>query len=108
MKKYKFLLPLVVLGLFFIFNAGCEVEPVESCEQDEICTGKSVTACCTETECYYTFNDKKYGDDAESLAQLATDLGCATASGANYQEDIEILIYKLAVLSEKARLKTLK
>ena len=101
MKKIKIYLPIILLGLFIVFSSGCETTPAESCEQDEICSGKTVTACCTETSCYYEYNGVQYGDDAESLARLAAALGCASAL--NYKEEIDNLILRLEALGEIAR-----
>lgn len=103
MKKSAFYFSVLVLGMFLVFIAGCTTTPQESCEQDEICTGKNVTACCSDTECYYEFNGVKYGDDAESLARLATDLGCTQASAPTFKEDIGDLILRLQALGETAR-----
>lgn len=103
MKRATFYLSVFFLGIFLVFVSGCETTPTESCEQDEICTGKTVTACCTTTSCYYEFNGIQYGDDAESLARLAAALGCAQASAATFKEDIGDLILRIEALGEIAR-----
>ena len=104
MKRSSFYLSVFILGIFVALISGCETTPLESCEQDEICTGKSVTACCSDTDgCYYEYNGKKYGDDAESLAQLAKDLGCTFSGLATYDEDIQDLILRLEALREISR-----
>lgn len=103
MKRATFYLSVFFLGIFLVFVSGCETTPTESCEQDEICTGKTVTACCTATSCYYEFNGIQYGDDAESLARLAAALGCAQASAATFKEDIGDLILRIEALGEIAR-----
>lgn len=103
MKKAKFFLPIILLGLFIAFISGCTTTPTESCEQDEICTGKTVTACCTDTNCYYEYNGVKYGDDAESKAKLAAALACSQANAPTYKEDISDLVLRLEALSEIAR-----
>ncbi|HRX12849.1 MAG TPA: hypothetical protein P5210_14405 [Draconibacterium sp.] len=104
MKKAAFYLPAFVFGLLLVIISGCTTTPVENCEQDEICTGKTVTACCNEDECYYEFNGVKYGNDAASMAKLATDLGCTQASAPNFKEEIGDLILRLEALGEIARL----
>ena len=103
MKRASFYLSVFILGVFVALISGCETTPLESCEQEEICTGKSVTACCNETECYYEYNGVKYGDDAESLARLAKDLGCTFSGLATYDEDIQDLILRLEALREISR-----
>jgi hypothetical protein len=103
MKKATFYLPVFVLGLFLIFISGCVTTPEESCEQDEICAGKTVTVCCTDTNCYYEYNGVKYGDDTESLAALAAALGCTQASAPTFKEDISDLVLRLESLGEIAR-----
>ncbi len=103
MKKARIYLPIFLMGLFFVWISGCTETPVETCAQDEICTGKSVTACCTDTKCYYQYNGVEYGDDAASLAQLAAALGCAQASSSTYESEIEDLVLRLEALSEIAQ-----
>lgn len=103
MKKATFYLPVFLLGIFLIFVSGCETTPAETCEQDEICSGKKVTACCTATNCFYEYNGVEYGDDAESLARLAAALGCAQASAPTLKEDISDLILRIEALGQIAR-----
>jgi len=103
MKKAKFFLPIILLGLFIAFISGCETTPEESCEQDEICTGKTVTACCTDTNCYYEYNGVEYGDDPASLAALAAALGCTQASAPTFKEDISDLVLRLEALGQIAK-----
>lgn len=103
MKKSAFYLSVLLFGIFLAFVSGCSTTPEETCEQDEICTGKTVTACCSENDCYYEYNGVKYGDDAESVARLATDLGCTQASAPTFKEDIGDLILRLQALGEIAR-----
>ena len=103
MKKAALYLPFLLTGIFLIFISGCETTPAESCEQEDICVGKSVTACCTENNCYYEFNGVKYGDDAQSLSNLANALGCTNASAPNYDAEISDLILRLQNLSEIAK-----
>ena len=103
MKRAAFYLPSLLLGIFFVFISGCSTTPEETCEQDEICTGKTVTACCNEAGCYYEFNGVKYGDDAESKAKLANDLGCTYSALATYETDIKDLILRLESLRDIAK-----
>ena len=103
MKKPAFYFSVLLMGTFLAFVSGCTSTPQESCEQDEICTGKTVTACCSDIECYYEFNGVKYGDDTESVAKLATDLGCTQASAPGFKEEIGDLILRLQALGETAK-----
>lgn len=103
-KANSFFLTVFLFGFFLIFISGCDTTPTESCEQDEICTGKSVTACCSDADCYYEFNGVQYGDDAASMASLAVALGCTQASAPTYQEDIDDLVLRLQALGEIARI----
>jgi len=104
MKRAKIYLPIVLLGLFIVFMSGCDTTPTESCEQDEICVGKTVTACCSDNNgCYYEYNGVEYADDAESMAKLAAALGCTQASALTYKEDIKYLVLRLEALGELAR-----
>lgn len=102
MKQTTFYLAALVFT-FFSLLSGCTTTPEESCEQDEICSGKMVTACCTTTECYYEYNGVKYGDDDASMAQLAAALGCTSAMADTYQDDLDRLILRLQSLSEIAQ-----
>jgi hypothetical protein len=103
MKRTAFYLSTLLLGIFFVFISGCSTTPEETCEQDEICAGKTVTACCNENECYYEYNGVKYGDDPASRAKLANDLGCTFSASASYDADIKDLILRLEALREIAR-----
>ncbi len=103
MKKAKIYFPIFLMGLFVTFLASCTTIPAETCEQDEICTGKSVTACCTETSCYYEYNGVEYGDDTESKKKLAAALGCTQASAPTFNEDIQNIVLRLEALGEIAR-----
>ena len=103
MKKAVLNLPVFLLGMFLVLVSGCVEDPLETCEEDEICAGKFVQACCSPTRCYYVYNGVEYGDDAASLAKLAADLGCAVAKTETYEKDIDDLILRLEALSEIAR-----
>ena len=103
MKRFSFYLSILILGVFISLVSGCDLESLETCEEEEICTGKFVTACCNDTECYYMYNGKKYGDDAESLTQLAKDLGCTFSGLPKYDEEIGDLILRLTALKELAK-----
>jgi hypothetical protein len=78
MKKTFYLLSVILLGILVTTWYSCEAVPEETCEQDEICENKFVTACCTENECVYKYNGKEYTED--QIDQLAEDLGCGTSA----------------------------
>ena len=102
MKRTPFYLSVFILGIFVALISACEITPEESCEEDEICAGKTVTVCCDEIECYYEYNGVKYGDDAASLERLANDLGCTYTGIAAYETEIKDLILRLESLAEIA------
>jgi len=102
MKKKLFLLPIIVIGLLFSVNVGCDEGALEDCELEEFCDGKDVTACCVVGgDCTYKYNGKEYGED--ELDQLSEDLGCARKSSATYDSDIDEIKYRLKMLMELAR-----
>ena len=100
MKRLSMYLSILCMGLLFVVNTGCEEEAAESCEQEEICEGKEVTACCEGDVCYYTYDGKKYQES--EIAQLALDLNCTSAVNI---EDLKLddLKAELFLLVELAR-----
>lgn len=65
----------VLLGIIVATWYGCEKDSEETCEQDEICESKFVTACCTdEDDCVFKYNGKEY--PSSQIDELAADLGC--------------------------------
>jgi hypothetical protein len=105
MKKTIFLLSVVFLGFLATTWYGCEGGPEETCEQDEICEGKFVTACCTENECVYKYNGKEYRED--EIEQLAIDLGCGTAvvglKSGSQENDLSGVIEQLKALMDRVQ-----
>ena len=102
MKKAFLLLSIVFLGLLLTTYYSCETDPEETCEQDEICENKFVTACCTEDECVYKYNGKEYTED--QLGQLAEDLGCASAKTLKSgSDDLSGVIEKLKALMSRVQ-----
>ena len=81
-------------------NCG-ETESQESCAQDEICTDKSVTSCCTDGTCVFKYNGKEYTED--QLAELADDLGCNDGGARIAAEGNEQVIFNLQALMAKAK-----
>lgn len=100
MKRAQFYLSLLILGTFISLATDCNMNSLETCEQDEICAGKTVSVCCGEIDCYYTYNGKRYEDDAASITQLAKDLGCTFTGMADYETDIQDLVLRLNALKE--------
>lgn len=103
MTRTPFYYSVFILLTFVALISGCDMETLETCEEDEICTGKFVTACCNEVECYYMYDGKKYGDDADSLTQLAKDLGCTFSGMSNYETEIGNLVLQINALGEFAK-----
>ena len=102
MKKAFLLLSIVFLGLLLTTYYSCETDPEETCEQDEICENKFVTACCTEDECVYKYNGKEYTED--QLGQLAEDLGCASVKALKSgSDDLSGVIEKLKALMSRVQ-----
>lgn len=105
MKKTFYLLSAVLFGMLVTIWYSCETDPEETCEQDEICENKFVTACCTENECVYKYNGKEYSED--QIDQLAEDLGCASAVGVlksgSQEEDLSAVVEKLKALMSRVR-----
>jgi hypothetical protein len=100
MKKTIFLLSAILLGIAVTTWYSCETDPEETCEQDEICEAKFVTACCTDNECVYKYNGKEYSED--QVGQLAKDLGCDAVN-----EEMESESQKKALASVVDQLKAL-
>jgi hypothetical protein len=105
MKKIIYILSVVLLGIMATWYS-CETDPEETCQQDEICEGKYVTACCTENECVYKYNGKEYTED--QLDELAEDLGCGSASGVliksgSQEYDLSDVIEKLKALMDRVK-----
>ncbi len=101
MKKGKIFGMLCALGFIQFTLVNCEQVPVESCSQEEICTAKNVTACCTESTCVYKFDGKDY--PADSLDQLADDLGCAGTGARVASNERTQLIDRLQALLLEAK-----
>ncbi len=100
MKKTLIFPLLILIGISI---TAMECEPEETCEQDEICETKFVTACCTEDDCVYKYDGKEYSED--QVGQLALDLGCGTTGEVRSasKEDLALVTEKLKNLIKKAR-----
>jgi hypothetical protein len=103
MKKSVIFLSTLLLGVFLVFVSGCDTTPEEECVQEEMCSGKTVTACCDESNCYFEYNGKIYGDDAESTEELLEDLGCTNTTMATYESDKRDLVLRLQALRDGVR-----
>lgn len=103
MKIKNIIHSLLIASFIIIGLNGCIEEPEESCEPDgTFCNNtKLVTFCCTEDECIYKYNGKEYPED--NLDELATDLGCGTASTGIRSADNTLIIEQLLKLKEKVQ-----
>ncbi len=102
MKKGRIYLMLLIMGLFAFTLSNCgETEPLESCAQEEFCTGKNVSSCCTEDACVYKYDGKEYSEGEET--QLYNDLGCTGGGSRVASEQEEQVIYTLKALMAKAK-----
>jgi len=105
MKKKFYLLSVILMVILVTTWYSCELDPQETCEQDEICENKFVTYCCTENECVYKWNGKEYTDD--QLDQLAEDLGCGTSGvilkSGSRENDLSGVIEQLKALRDRVR-----
>jgi hypothetical protein len=102
MKKSIILLSLLSITAFFIAIYSCKVDSKETCQQDEICTSKFVSACCTNDVCTYTYDGKEYSED--EIDQLAKDLGCG-GSALSYKSagDLQSVVVRLKELMSRVR-----
>ena len=100
MKKTILFLSIILIGIVVAVWNACETDPEESCKQDEICTDKFVTACCTDNACTYKYNGKEYSDS--EIDQLAEDLGCSTAKSTDQSNDLNEVIERLNALMQEA------
>ncbi len=104
MKKKFYLLSIILLGILLTTWYSCSTDPQETCELDEICTNKFVTACCTETECVYKYGGKEYAED--QIDQLAADLGCGSAvtlKSGRREYDLSGVIEQLKALMDRVK-----
>lgn len=101
MKKGFLIFSLLLLGSLIFIITNCEKDPAEYCEQDEICTDKFVTVCCTEDQCVYKYNGNEYPDSNEGRDQLAEALGCPSTKSTSYENDMTAIIIQLQELMDK-------
>ncbi len=98
MKKKKLFAFIALIGAVLLVGQSCASDG-EECSQEEICSGKSVSSCCDDDGCYFTYNGTRY--DESEIDQLAIDLGCTTATNV---EELKIIKEQLLFLSESVRL----
>ncbi|NOQ27379.1 MAG: hypothetical protein GQ564_18610 [Bacteroidales bacterium] len=104
MKKSFFILSMLLFGVMLATYTSCEEDPVEACEQDEICEGEpEVTLCCTDGEdCYWTYNGDSYPDTDAGVNSLYDNLGCASSKkSASYDQEKNEIIIKLLALRDR-------
>jgi hypothetical protein len=112
MKKTGLFISALLIAVLVTTWYSCETDPKETCEQDEICTAKFVTYCCTNNECVYKYDGKEYPED--QIDQLTSDLGCGTTSivlkSAGDQDDFQFVVEKLKALKARvhARIQSTK
>ncbi len=80
MKKVYYF-PLLLLVILGAVQYGCKEEADEICQSFDAQCGSAVpaTTCCTDDECYYEFNGKKYANDADGMDALIADM-CGTGN----------------------------
>jgi hypothetical protein len=109
MKKPISLLSAILFGILATTIFSCQDTAKETCKQDEICTAKSVTACCTDNNCVYKYNGKEYTED--QVSQLAKDLGCPAAvsvsKSAGNEDDLSDVVNQLQALMKSVQEETL-
>ena len=95
----------IALSICFGLLISCQDDSGsdETCSQDEICTAKLVTVCCTDDVCVFKYNGKEYADDEED--QLAIDLGCSSYVPKDelFKVDVASLKMRLHELMESVR-----
>jgi hypothetical protein len=105
MKKSVYFIFLFALIISAIAVYNCSSDSKETCSQDEICTAKYVTACCTNDICVYKYNGKTYSDSQKDKDQLALDTGCTSKSSKidpGNNEELKAVISKLNDLMAEA------
>ena len=110
MKKGVFIFSMLLLGVMFAINSGCEEDPVEACEQDLFCDDtESVTACCTDgEECYFTYNNVNYPDTDQGYLDLIAALDCAETKSVSIEGENDYMVTRLQALLEEARQRSTK
>jgi hypothetical protein len=102
MKKTIFLIAVLFITVLAATWYSCgDTNPLETCEQDEICTDKYVTACCTNNVCVYKYNGNVYTEN--QLDDLATELGCSSVKSAGEDDDMSGVINSLKALLDRVR-----
>ena len=102
MKAINFFIMIITISLLSITFTNCGETDNESCKQDEICTGKNVTSCCTsDNVCVFKYNGKEYTEDQVDL--LADDLGCTGGGARVAAAEKEQLMNQLQELLNQAR-----
>ncbi len=76
MKTKIYFLPAMLLFLLGAVQYGCEEEADEICQSfDAQCDSPQLaTTCCTDDQCYYEYNGKKYKNDADGMEELIADM----------------------------------
>jgi hypothetical protein len=104
MKKSISLLSVILLGILVTMIFSCKKDSKETCQQDEICTEKFVTACCTDSVCVYKYNGHEYTED--QVGQLADDLGCTSKKAlksTGEEDDLSDVVSQLKALMSRVQ-----
>lgn len=107
MKKKLLYLGLSFITAALLFTISCgEEDDDETCGEEDICDGKTVTACCStdnsgDYACVYKYNGVEYPES--EIDDLADVLGCSSTKSTNYDEDNEYVIAALEALMEKVK-----
>lgn len=97
-KLVLLLIPLLFIGGISISLTSCSDDDEYVCA-DETILGETFSACCTEDDCYYEYNGKRYncdGTDCTAAAeQLAADIIGNAKSTAINKETVILQILEL-------------
>lgn len=95
MKKKIYLLPAFLLALLGAIHYGCEKEAEEICQSfDAQCNSPELaTTCCTDDQCYYEYDGKRYENDADGMEGLIADM-CGTDDEQTATAKIEARLHR--------------
>ena len=81
MRKNLFISTLFFIGLIMAISVSCETDPLEYCEQDDVCgDGVDVEVCCTDDGGVQTCVWKYEGNEYTDVEDIMDVLGCASGS----------------------------
>jgi hypothetical protein len=103
MKKSFFLLSVILSGIIATTIFSCTQDPKETCSQDEICTAKSATVCCTDNNCVYKINGKEYTDVDEAAIALGCGSSKAGLKSSGQENDLTDVVARLKALMARVQ-----